>query len=143
VLLQLLITFVEDSIAVLGDAQVAQELGTANMKMSLEDAIVLFYTGNYNELQWNQMAKSVNKLMDVRLRRKFGSVIPVVGTIKKQCAPKCSFGRCTFQVHSNFTMSLDQVADACTVPESLLRVFECCTVLRICELSAAPGCAAC
>jgi hypothetical protein len=81
--MQIMLKCASESLAALGDSEVEQELGLVNMRMSHEDAIVLFYTGAYSNVQWNAMASSINKLMDPQLRRKFGGTVPVVNTIKK------------------------------------------------------------
>jgi hypothetical protein len=49
--------------AVLGDGEVVKELNVHCTKMTMEDAILLFYTGNYTEAQWDSMVLAVNKLM--------------------------------------------------------------------------------
>jgi hypothetical protein len=59
----MLLSFTKDAMAVLGDRKVVKELNVHCTKMTMEDAILLFYIGNYTEAQWDSMALAVNKLM--------------------------------------------------------------------------------
>jgi hypothetical protein len=61
--MQMLLSFTKDAMAVLGDSEVVKELNVHCTKMNMEGAILLFYTGNYTEAQWDSMALAVNKLM--------------------------------------------------------------------------------
>jgi hypothetical protein len=46
VIKSILLAFVGDSIAVMGDSEMKQELSLNLMSMSMEDAVILFYTGS-------------------------------------------------------------------------------------------------
>jgi hypothetical protein len=69
---EFLMSFVKDSKAVLGYSDVQEKMGIKSRSMSFEDAVVLFYAGNYSYAQWDAMAASVNKLMDTELRKAIG-----------------------------------------------------------------------
>jgi hypothetical protein len=58
--------FIKDSIALLQKEAVQREIdhGMFMMKLSIEDAGLLFYTGGYSERQIHRMAKIVNRLTD-------------------------------------------------------------------------------
>jgi hypothetical protein len=84
--LQILLSFNEDAKAVLKDAQVVETLELKTVKMDIESAIILFYTGNYSEVQWEKLSTSVNSIMDSKLRRKYGGILPCMTAIKKQYA---------------------------------------------------------
>jgi hypothetical protein len=71
------------AVAVLGCSEVERELGVHKIRMDMDEAILLYYSGKYSELQWDTMAKSVNKLMDDKLRKAFGNPIPCVKTINR------------------------------------------------------------
>lgn len=83
VIKELLLRFASDSIAVLGESEVEKELGIKCMKMSMEDAVVLFYSGNYSHVQWDTMAAAVNRMMDANLRKMFGRAVPTVRAMLK------------------------------------------------------------
>jgi hypothetical protein len=78
-------------VAVLGDSGVDKELSIRAMQMDTEDAIVLYYSGNYSEEQWNATAQTVNRITDEKLRMVFGNPIPCVRTINRLLRPSCSF----------------------------------------------------
>jgi hypothetical protein len=79
----ILLRFNKDSLAVLTDNQVQKELSARAMQMSKADAILLFYAGNYSEVQWDGMAAPINKLMDDSTRRQFGCIIPCARTLNR------------------------------------------------------------
>lgn len=83
VIKHILLRFNKDSLAVLNDNQVQKELSTRAMQMSKADAILLFYAGNYSEVQWDGMASAINKLMDDSTRRQFGCIIPCARTLNR------------------------------------------------------------
>jgi hypothetical protein len=83
-----LLSFTKDAMAVLGDSEVVKELNVHCTKMTMEDAILLFYTGNYTEAQWDSMALAVNKQMKPELRKKQGLMVPCMKTLSRQYAAK-------------------------------------------------------
>jgi hypothetical protein len=78
--------------AVLKDDDVSAEFTFQSTRMTIEDAVMLFFMGNYSEVQWDQMAKAVNQLMDTNIRKKFGHIIPCSKTLQRQYGP---IMRCT------------------------------------------------
>jgi hypothetical protein len=69
-----ILKFKDDARAIRSDKQVQEQCGLrpVAMKMSKADAVLLFYSGNYSEQQWDKLASAVNQLMEHSTRSAFG-----------------------------------------------------------------------